>query len=499
MATTVVEIERKYDVDEHVPFPDLVGLPDAARVDPRAPFMLSATYYDTEDLDLIRSGITLRRRTGGEDAGWHLELPVNGERHELQVLLGDVSEEPPPELTAILRGVVRDRPLVGVGAVDTRRTSTLLRAADGRLLAEVSDDRVTGRRLGADRREPEGWREWEVEFDVDRDGLADELERRLLAAGARPSARRAKLARILAATSPPAPGVATRKSKQTTASAALAPYLATQVAELVRLDPLVRADVPDAVHRMRVAGRRVRAVLGTYRGMFDRARTAPLRVEVKWLVDELGRPRDLEVLRDRLDVVLDSRGSTVGADISAEHGAAHRAAVEAMTSPRYFSLIDSLRDLIETPAWSSRAGKPAHKQLRAALVKDVRHLERAVARASRTTGTHDRALRLHDVRKAAKRIRYSVEAVEAVEAVVPVFGAGAERFAAILADMQEVLGDHHDAVVTRIEVLQLAERHPDLSVAAALSDLDAATAVQEHAYERTVRRLLRPKSRRWLR
>ncbi|WP_328531082.1 CYTH and CHAD domain-containing protein [Nocardioides sp. NBC_00368] len=493
MATTVIEIERKYDVDEHVPLPDLIGLPDATRVDPQTPFTLSATYYDTEDLDLIRAGITLRRRTGGEDAGWHLKLPVGGDRHELQVPLDGVSEEPPPELTGILRGVVRDRPLIRVGAVDTRRTSTLLRAADGRLLAEVSDDRVTARRLGADRREPEDWREWEVEFDVERDGLADELERRLLAAGAQPSARRAKLARILTAPAPvDAAGVAP-KPKHATAGEVLAPYLATQVAELARLDPLVRADVPDAVHRMRVAGRRVRAVLGTYRGLFDRARTAPLRVEVKWLVDELGRPRDLEVLRDRLDLLLNGEDSRIGADIVAEHEAAHRAAVEAMTSPRYFSLVDSLHDLVERPPWSPRAGRPARKQLRAALLQDIRRLQRAVTEAARTSEDHDRALRLHDVRKAAKRIRYSVEAV------VPVFGAGAERFAADLADLQDILGDHHDAVVAHREVRRIAERRPELPVASALSELDAATAAGERAYDRMVRRLSKPKSLRWLR
>ena len=493
MATTVIEIERKYDVGEDVRLPDLVGLPEAAQVDPGAPLTLSATYYDTEDLDLIRAGITLRRRTGGEDEGWHLKLPVGADRHELQLPLDGTSEAPPAELTAIVRGIVRDRPLVPIGAIDTRRASTLLRAADGRLLAQVCDDRVTARRLVTGSDAAESWREWEVELDMERDGLADELERRLLAAGAQPSARRAKLARILDATPATAPGPGRTKRKQLTAGEVLGPYLAGQVAELARLDPLVRADVPDAVHRMRVAGRRVRAVLGTYRGLFDRRRTAPLRVEVKWLVDELGHPRDLEVLRGRIALLLDGEDVQVGADIDAEHEAAHRAAVEAMSSPRYFSLVDSLRGLVEAPAWSPRAGKPARKQLRVALLEDVRRLQRAVAEAGRAASADDRALRLHDVRKAAKRIRYSVEAV------VPVFGADAERFAARLADLQDVLGEHHDTVVTRLEVLRLAERHPDLAVSTALSALDAATAADEHTYDRTVRRLLRPKSRRWLR
>lgn len=492
MTTTVIEIERKYDVDEEVPLPDLVGLPDAAQVDPQGTLALSATYYDTDDLDLIRAGITLRRRTGGDDAGWHLKLPVGTDRHELQVPLEGSAEEPPLELTAILRGVLRERPLVRVGAVDTNRVSILLRAVDGRLLAEVCDDRVTARRITSGPSEAETWREWEVEFNGEPDRMVDELERRLLAAGARPSARRAKLARILPTTAPATIGAA-RVKKKATAAEVMAPYLATQVAEITRLDPLVRADVPDAVHRMRVAGRRVRAVLGTYRDVFDRKRTGPLRIEVKWLVEELGRPRDLEVLRDRLEVLLAGNAVEVGSVIEAEHGAAHRAAVEAMMSPRYFALVDSLRALAEAPPWSARAEKPARKHLRTALLKDFRRLERATEKARRSSDVHERASRLHDVRKAAKRIRYSVEAV------VPVFGADARRLAGTLAELQDVLGEHHDTVLARLALLRLAEQYPDLALSAVLPDLDDATVADERAYERTVSRLLRPKSRRWLR
>lgn len=492
MTTTVIEIERKYEVDKHVLLPDLEGMPDAIQVDPQGTLALSATYYDTVELDLIRAGITLRRRTGGDDAGWHLKLPAGTDRHELQVPLEGSAQEPPPELAAILRGVVRERPLVRVGAVDTNRVSILLRAADGRLLAELCDDWVTARRITSWSSEAETWREWEVEFNGEPDGMVDELERRLLAAGARPSARRAKLARILPLNAPAAVRTA-RVKKKATAAEVLAPYLATQVAEITRLDPLVRADVPDAVHSMRVAGRRVRAVLGTYRDVFDRKRTGPLRLEVKWLVDELGRPRDLEVLRERLEVLLAGNAVGVGSMIEAEHGVAHRAAVEAMMSPRYFALVDSLRALAEEPAWSARAGKPARKQLRTALLKDFRRLERATGEARRGTEAHERASRLHDVRKAAKRIRYSVEAV------APVFGADARRLAETLADLQDVLGEHHDAVAARLKILRLAERHPDLAVSAALSDLDDATTAGEHAYERTVSRLFRPKARRWLR
>ena len=39
---------------------------------------MRAVYHDTEDLRLIRWGVTLLRRAGGADEGWHLKLPVEG-------------------------------------------------------------------------------------------------------------------------------------------------------------------------------------------------------------------------------------------------------------------------------------------------------------------------------------------------------------------------------------------------------------------------------------
>lgn len=84
------EVERKFDADPGVPLPDLTELSDiVGSVGEPAEIRLDATYFDTADVRLTGSGITLRRRTGGDDAGWHLKLPAGrDERTEVRRPLG---------------------------------------------------------------------------------------------------------------------------------------------------------------------------------------------------------------------------------------------------------------------------------------------------------------------------------------------------------------------------------------------------------------------------
>ena len=79
-------------------------------------------YFDTADLRLARAGITLRRRKGGSDAGWHLKLPVAADsRDELRVPLGRARRTPPAELTALTRVYTRGATLLPVVRLRTRR------------------------------------------------------------------------------------------------------------------------------------------------------------------------------------------------------------------------------------------------------------------------------------------------------------------------------------------------------------------------------------------
>ena len=70
------EVERKFEVDAHSVFPNLTAATGAHRVDQPEVYDLEAVYVDTAQPDLASHGVTLRRRTGGTDEGWHLTLPA---------------------------------------------------------------------------------------------------------------------------------------------------------------------------------------------------------------------------------------------------------------------------------------------------------------------------------------------------------------------------------------------------------------------------------------
>ncbi len=213
MATEHTEIERKFDVEETFALPDLTGVPGVASVGDPVVHELAATYHDTADLRLARARITLRRRTGGTDQGWHLKLPAAaGARRELQSPLGRAVKAPPRAVLAPVLGVVRRAPAGPVATLQTRRTLRTLLAEDGRVLAEVADDQVTGTALPAAAGETAvvtTWREVEVELVDGDEELLGAVGAELVVSGARPSASAAKLTRVLAerlAGPPTAPG-----------------------------------------------------------------------------------------------------------------------------------------------------------------------------------------------------------------------------------------------------------------------------------------------------
>jgi inorganic triphosphatase YgiF len=197
-----IETERKYDVGTGFVLPDLAGAGGSVSVAPADVQMLEATYFDTDDLRLIAAHITLRRRTGGDDAGWHIKLPVGGDtRREVHFPLGPPELVVPGEIAAEVARWSGGAPLRPVARLETRRTVRRLISESGEVLAEVADDQVTGSR--PDPADPETWRlqdtwrEVEVELKSGPPDLLDSAAARLAAAGATPSRSASKLARVL--------------------------------------------------------------------------------------------------------------------------------------------------------------------------------------------------------------------------------------------------------------------------------------------------------------
>ena len=493
----VDEIEDKYDVAEDTVLPGLTGLRGVADVAGPVVDELEATYFDTRDLALARAGITLRRRTGGSDAGWHLKLPVPQGRHEVRVSLERSVGTVPKPLRLKVAALVRDESLVPVATIRTRRTTYRLLDDEASVLAEVSDDRVRADGLA--------WREWEVERAGGGRKLLKAVAAALTAAGARPAEASSKLERALGQVlPPPAPGP--RPRKQGPARDVVLSYLSAQVAEVRRNDPLVRCDLPDAIHAMRVATRRLRSALATFRPLVDREVTDPLRDELRWLNRALGPARDTEVMHARLRAMLadEPAGLTRGRarqhvdrELRADYRRTFADAVAALASPRYFALLDSLDELVASPPWTGPASKPARKLLPGLVRRDWKRLRRRVKRAAASETPDQREERLHDVRKAARRARYAAESVE------PLCGKDARRFAKLLKRLQSVLGDHHDTVVTR-------DRLRDLATSASRSGLDSFTfgvlhvraeageADLERTYRAAWHDAARRRNRRWL-
>ena len=199
--TEHLEIERKFDVTAGYAIPDLAAVPGCAAVGEPVTHHLSATYYDTAGNRLAASKITLRRRTGGPDEGWHLKLPAGQyARREIHAPLAAGDEaRVPEELAGQVAEVIGGLPLAPIAFLTTERTVLTLLHATGRVLAEVADDAVTARRAGT-ASEALRWREVEVEVPEDSADTQAALEgtaRLLLAAGAQPAAKGSKLARLL--------------------------------------------------------------------------------------------------------------------------------------------------------------------------------------------------------------------------------------------------------------------------------------------------------------
>ncbi|MEU9626918.1 CYTH and CHAD domain-containing protein [Streptomyces luteogriseus] len=456
MAETKREIERKYESDEEG-LPDLTGAGGVAAVADKGVAHLDATYYDTGDERLAASSVTLRRRTGGSDAGWHLKFPIAPDvRDEIHAPLSDTL---PDDLAALVRSRVRDSELLPVVRLRSARAVRHLLDADGRLLAEVSVDTVHAERLTGRGGEAQ-WTEVEVELaDGGDPALLDKVEKRLRKAGVRPSASSSKLARALEETAPGKRRKSAHVRRSVTAGDHVLAYLRTQRDAIVELDPAVRRDVEDSVHSMRVATRRMRSTFKSFGAILDRAVTDPVADELKWLAGELGLDRDREVLTERLIAAVDEvpaalvRGplsKRLHSWSSAVHDGARGRLLGILDSRRYLALLDTLDTLIADPPLLKAAGKKPRKPLAKAVRKDFRKVSRLIAQAADLEPGTDRDVALHEARKKAKRTRYAAEAAE------PVLGKPAKTMVKSMKALQNRLGEHQDSVMARQALRELS-------------------------------------------
>jgi CHAD domain-containing protein len=459
------ETEDTYDIDATATLPRFDSLTAVASVAEPVRHDLVATYYDTTDLTLASEGVTIVRRTGGEAPGWHLQLADTAAQHSVRAPLNRATRTVPKQLRSVVLGLVREAPLRPVANVRTHREVHRLLDEAGRVLVEVSDDHFETDipPLGSHHASTATWRVWKME-PVDGDGSLLEATAALLRhAGALPSSTSSTLAWALADRLPETPQAipALPRKKKAPAADVVQAWLSRQVAEVRRLDPLVRLDVRYSVHRMRVAIRRLRSALATFRPLLDRDATDPVRGELRWLAHVLGPARDAEVMHERLTRRVTAeppenvRGpvlARINREMRERYRQAHAQAMETMGSQRYFALLDRLDDLAAGPPFTDLAQGRACDVLPDRVRRDWNRLERQVAIVAETDDPTERADRLHDARKAAKRARYAAEPLSRL------YRRDTRRFVKAAKELQSVLGEHHDSIVTQERLYELADR-----------------------------------------
>ena len=473
----LVEVERRFELDFESPLPDLSRADGIDAVGPVTVKVLDAVYYDTAERDLTRRGVELRRRTGGSEAGWHVKRPTgNGPdaRLEIQVPLDEAASDPdrspadggsvapgsevPADLLAQVAAQARGRVVEPIAHIRTIRREAPLLDASGTHLASVADDLVEAQPLGTGPGGELRWRELEVELVDGDEPLLDAVARALHEGAVEASAWPSKVAHVVGGqieSDANHRGVdragRSGRRRRTTASEVVMTHLAVEVERLVGLDPAARTDESDAVHQMRVATRRLRSALATFRPLFDRSVTDPIRAELRWLGAALGRARDAEVMRTRLvedaqalppDLALGPVAVIIEREMHRRHADARAGVDRALSTGRYFALLDDLERLISDPPLRPDQDGKARKRLPRLVRRACRRIDRAGA-ALDDARPADRDDQLHELRKAAKRARYAAESVE------PVFGRSADRLAARFEDLQDLLGEHQDSVGAR--------------------------------------------------
>ncbi|MFL4477964.1 CHAD domain-containing protein [Paeniglutamicibacter sp. ORCA_105] len=451
-STGHLEIEHKYDVEETTPLPVLEDIPGVERVAEPVRHRLEAVYFDTATLALAARRITLRRRTGGNDSGWHLKLPAGqATRQEIHAPLGQ-PEHVPAELLAHLFVHTRGADLSPVVRLATERTAYRLYGPGGEHLADFADDTVQAHALDRDGAEVR-WREWELEL-VHGDAIlfADAADT-IGATGAVPSRHASKPARAMGEAYPPEPVAGTGSpSKKGPVLEVVRAYLDEQIHELLTHDPGVRLGLPKAVHRMRSATRRLRSALAIYGSLFTTDVPTQIEDDLKWLARILGRPRDAEVMRKRLRRRIKELPGKIGngpvagpieRELESTYNAGYQTVLKTLETTRYYRLLDELERFRDQPPARPRASRPAKRESARLVNRAAKALEREHRKAAGTKAGPVRDTALHEVRKDAKKL------LNAAESVTDIHRKRAPKLVRSAHRLTKVLGEHQDSVATR--------------------------------------------------
>ena len=393
--------------------------------------VFTSIYYDTDDYRLLRGGLTLRYRAKGRSGSWQLKVPVEDARLEAE-FPGD-RRAPPEALTRALWAHLRGESLRPIAQLRTRRSGVRVRknGAAVAVTLDAVDVLQNGKAAGH-------FLEAEAELVRGDEKSLRRVAKTLRKAGATKSDQRPKLLQALGLSKalPDRPA-----SRSLPPLEHLKAFLRRQLAHLLVHDvgARLRSD-PEHVHQLRVTTRRLRAVLRAARGtMVGADWVEHLRTELAAGGTSLGGVRDLDVLiahlrEERASLAVPERLAVprILDALEQERRMRRRALIEMLTSDRYRTLLEHLEAAASSPVVTD-----ASARLERIAGKQFGKLRKAVRKAGKNPSDAE----LHRVRIKSKRARYAAELAEVA------CGKPARRFIGRMKDLQNLLGEHHDAVV----------------------------------------------------
>jgi CHAD domain-containing protein len=287
---------------------------------------------------------------------------------------------------------------------------------------------------------------------------------------------------------------------------AISSTLRAGVSRIVTREAEARSCDVEGVHRLRVATRRLRSELRAFASMVERGWHEQVEGELKWLATLLGAVRDLDVMMARLrKAALEQQGARgsappltpLFAGLQDRHTQASRKLTNGLNSDRYRSLVKTLVAATEIPVLEDLAGEPC----RLALPPVATHAWKRLAKAARRLRPSAPVEDFHEVRKRAKRARYTAELV--VPFLERELGGRATGFIRLATRVQDLLGEHQDAVVAAAEIERGIAAHPDdraftHAARRLLEDQHAAARAARAAFFKTWNKLDHKRHRCWL-
>jgi CHAD domain-containing protein len=237
-------------------------------------------------------------------------------------------------------------------------------------------------------------------------------------------------------------------------------YLSEQCTVIIDSENQLRAG-ENIIHPTRVAVRRLRSTIRVFSELFDPSEAAHLEEELVWWAGLLGSVRDIDILAQRQAALLDELpaeltlgpvASTIQAELAVRRKQATDAMLEALDSERYRKLVGLVHHWRSDPPFTAAADAPPDSidsAIKKARKKVGRRLSNAVS-ALRAGEPSDELF--HRARKASKRHRY------AVEAALPVWGGKADKIISQRKDLQDLLGNHQDSIVSAAFLRELGGR-----------------------------------------